>query len=116
MRPLILAATGLDHWPCSTCPPAPIARHTTCPECLSTAIRLGARGDGTRVWPSFWPLEVLTISRLSTGNTSLLVASCEKTPRREHLSSKAAGTPAGRAPLSGPRPAKGTRHPSPEKP
>ena len=28
MRPLTLAATGLDHWPCSTCSPAPIARQT----------------------------------------------------------------------------------------
>src|SRR5258706_2445460 len=46
-----------------TCPPGPTARQTTSPERLSTAIRLGARGDGTRVWPSFWPLEVETISR-----------------------------------------------------
>src|SRR5688572_13669333 len=82
MRPLTLAATGLDHCPCSTCSPGPIARHTTSPECLFTAIKLGARGDGTRVWPSFWPLEVETISRSPTGNTSLLEASCGKTPRR----------------------------------
>ena len=47
----------------------------------------GARGDGTRVWPSFRPLEVETISRSPTGNTSLLVASWGKTPRRPHMSS-----------------------------
>jgi len=37
-------------------------------------------GRWTRVWPSFRPLEVDTISRSPTGNTSLLVASCGKTP------------------------------------
>ena len=61
--------------------PAPMARQTTLPERLSTAIRLGARGDGTRVCPSFCPLEVETISRSPTGNTSLLQASCGKTPK-----------------------------------
>src|SRR5678816_4787405 len=86
MRPSTLAATGLDHSPCSTCAPGPIARQTTSPECLFTAIRLGARGDGTRVCPSFWPLEVETISRSPTGNTSLLEASCGKTPSRPHMS------------------------------
>jgi hypothetical protein len=84
---LTSAATGLDHWPCSTCPPAPTARQTTSPERLSTAMRLGARGDGTRVWPSFWPLDVLTSSRSPSGSTSLFDASCAKTPRLEHMSS-----------------------------
>jgi len=81
MRPWTLAATGLDHWPCSTFPPAPMARQTTLPDRLSTAIRLGARGEGTSVWPSFCPLDVLTMSRSPSGNTSLLQDSCGKTPR-----------------------------------
>src|SRR3954467_14981179 len=67
MRPLTLATTGLDQAPCSTLSPAPMARQTNSPERLFTAIRLGARGDGTRVWPSFWPLEVETSSRSPAG-------------------------------------------------
>ena len=46
MRPSTLAATGLDHWPCSTCSPGPNARQTTSPECLFTAIRLGGAAMG----------------------------------------------------------------------
>src|SRR5687767_3365845 len=58
VRPPTSAALGLHHCPCNTCSPAPTARHTTPPERLSTAIRLGARGEGTRVCPSLRPLEV----------------------------------------------------------
>jgi hypothetical protein len=57
------------------------------PEPLSTAIRLGARGEGTRVWPSFRPLDVHSTSRSPSGSTSLLQASWGKTPNAAHRSS-----------------------------
>src|SRR5690349_11401064 len=48
-RPFTIAAAGLDHSPCRIDAPAPMARQTTSPDLLFTAIKLGARGDGTRV-------------------------------------------------------------------
>src|SRR5437763_7492251 len=93
VRPFTSAAVGLHHCPCSTCSPAPIACHTTLPDRLSTAIRLGARGDGTRVCPSFRPFDVHTTTRSPSANTSLLHASCGKTPSTPHKSSSQTTSP-----------------------
>ena len=53
MRPFTLATAGLLHCPCSTFAPGPTARQTTSPERLSTAIRLGARGEARACVPRF---------------------------------------------------------------
>ena len=54
------ANDGLDHWPCRIFLPGELSVQKIFPVFLSTAIKLGAEGDGTLIWASSTPLLVLT--------------------------------------------------------